>query len=73
MSNKIFPKFEKHNDVHCVHCDEHIGKAEKPLFYGFPRGAYGMWCNICKLRSYYDTEDVSIKFDAKGDPLCIRP
>ena len=68
MQNNIFPKFDTHAAVDCFHCDAPIGH-EKPLFYGFPRGAYGMWCNTCKLRTYYDTADTSIKFDAKGDPL----
>ena len=68
MQNNQYPQYEKHSSVNCFHCNESIGH-EKPLFYGFPRGAYGMWCDICKLRSYYDTTDKSVKFDAKGDPL----
>ena len=68
MQNNVFPKYEKHVHVDCFHCAAPIGH-EKPLFYGFPAGAYGLWCNTCKLRTYYDTTDVSIRFDAKGDPL----
>jgi hypothetical protein len=68
MQNNIFPKFDTHAAVDCFHCDAPIGH-EKPINYGFARGAYGMWCNTCKLRTYYDTPDTSIKFDKKGDPL----
>jgi hypothetical protein len=68
MQNNIYPKFDAHAAAHCFHCNAPIGH-KKPLFYGFPRGAYGMWCDICKLRTYYDTADTSIKFDAKGDPM----
>ena len=80
MEQTIFPKFNTHLETHCFHCETPIGQTEKPLFYGFPRGAYGMWCGICKMRTYYDTDDKSIKFDKKGDPLkptcscgCITP
>ena len=79
MQNDTYPKFDTHSAAYCFHCAAHIGH-EKPLFYGFPAGAYGMWCDTCKLRTYYDTGDTSIKFDAKGDPLtpscscgCIVP
>ena len=68
MQNKVFPKFDTHAAAHCFHCGQSIGH-EKPLFYGFPAGAYGIWCDTCKLRTYYDTPDKSVKFDAKGDPL----
>lgn len=68
MQKGIYPKYEKHAAVDCFHCAAPIGH-EKPLFYGFPAGAYGLWCDNCKLRTYYDTTDVSIRFDAKGDPL----
>lgn len=68
MQNGHFPNYETHATVHCFHCETPIGH-EKPLFYGFARGAYGMWCDTCKLRTYYDTVDQSIRFDAKGDPL----
>ena len=68
MQNGIYPKYDLHKAVHCFHCNAAIGH-EKPLFYGFPAGAYGLWCDTCKLRTYYDTTDVSIRFDAKGDPL----
>jgi len=70
MQNNIFPQFDTHAAVDCFHCDAPIGH-EKPINYGFPRGAYGMWCNTCKLRTYYDTPDTSIKFDAKGDSLPV--
>jgi hypothetical protein len=80
MQQKTFPKFEAHNSVSCFHCDATIGQTEKPLFYGFPNGAYGMWCKACNWRTYYDTADKSIKFDKKGDPLtptcscgCVTP
>ena len=66
---KTFPKFEAHAAARCFHCDAAIGQAGKPLFYGFPRGAYGLWCQACKWRTYYDTPDTSVKFDKKGDPL----
>lgn len=68
MQKGIYPRYEKHTAVNCFHCDASIGH-EKPLFYGFANGAYGLWCDGCKLRTYYDTTDASIKFDAKGDPL----
>ena len=68
MQNDIYPQFDTHTVVDCFHCDAPIGH-EKPLFYGFARGAYGMWCEKCKLRTYYDTGDKSVKFDKKGDPL----
>ncbi len=69
MQQKTFPKFEAHAATRCFHCDVAIGQTEKPLFYGFSAGAYGMWCDACKWRTYYDTADTSVKFDAKGDPL----
>ena len=69
MQQKTFPKFESHASVCCFHCHAPIGKTEKPLFYGFPAGAYGLWCEACKWRTYYDTEDKTVKFDKKGDPL----
>lgn len=79
MQNNVFPKYEKHLHVNCFHCAAPIGH-EKPLFYGFARGAYGLWCDTCKFRTYYDTADASIRFDPKGDPLpavcdcgCIVP
>jgi hypothetical protein len=69
MQQKTFPKFEAHAAARCFHCDAAIGQTGRPLFYGFPAGAYGMWCDACKWRTYYDTTDASIKFDKKGDPL----
>lgn len=69
MQNNIYPKFDTHSDAHCFHCDAHIGQTEKPINYGFFRGKYGMWCDSCKLRTYYDTDDKSIKFNHMGDPL----
>jgi hypothetical protein len=79
MQNGIFPKFDTHKAVHCFHCNDHIGNPaiagyEYPINYGFPRGAFGVWCDRCKLRTYYDTPDKSIKFDKKGDriePACL--
>ena len=80
MQQKTFPKFDNHKIVKCFHCEAAIGEFNKPLFYGFPRGAYGMWCEACKWRTFYDTNDVSVKFDKKGDPLtptcscgCVTP
>jgi hypothetical protein len=55
MQQKTYPQFDAHAHVRC--------------FYGFPAGAFGMWCEACKWRTFYDTGDTSIKFDAKGDPL----
>ncbi len=69
MQQKTFPKFEAHAAARCFHCDAAIGQTGKPLFYGFPAGAYGMWCDACHWRTYYDTDDTSVKFDKKGDPL----
>lgn len=69
MLQVIFPHYASHSDAHCFDCSKPIGKTEKPLFYGFPRGAYGIYCADCRMRTYYDTDDKSIKFDAKGDPL----
>jgi len=68
MQNNTYPKFDTHAAATCFHCAAPIGH-EKPLFYGFPAGAYGIWCDTCKLRTYYDTPDKSVKFDVKGDPL----
>jgi len=65
---KHYANFDTHAAAECFHCADPIGHG-KPLFYGFPAGAYGMWCDTCKLRTYYDTADKSIKFDTKGDPL----
>jgi hypothetical protein len=69
IEQKAFPKFDKHVNATCFHCAAFIGKQDKPLFYGFPRGAYGMWCHACNWRTYYDTPDATVKFDAKGDPI----
>lgn len=69
MQQNTFQNYATHNDVECFDCAKPIGKTEKPLFYGFPRGAYGVYCADCRMRTYYDTNDKSIKFDAKGDPL----
>jgi len=69
MEQKAFPKFDKHVNATCFHCVAPIGIQGRPLFYGFPRGAYGMWCGACAWRTYYDTPDTSIKFDKKGDPI----
>jgi hypothetical protein len=69
MQQKTFPKFDTHAAARCFHCDAAIGQVGKPLFYGFPAGAYGMWCDACHWRTYYDTDDKSVKFDQKGDPL----
>jgi hypothetical protein len=69
MSFKTYPKFNKHSAVTCFDCAAPIGKQGKPLRYGFPRGAYGMWCEACKWRTYYDTTDKSVHFDKKGDPI----
>jgi hypothetical protein len=68
MQNNIYPKFDNHCAVHCFHCAAHIGH-ESPQNYGFPNGQYGMWCEACKLRTYYDTIDKSIKFDHMGYPI----
>jgi hypothetical protein len=79
MQNNIYPKFEKHSSVNCFHCNAHIGH-EIPQNYGFPKGSFGMWCDKCKLRTYYDTDDQSIKFDHMGYVLkptcscgCVTP
>lgn len=79
MQNNVYPKFDNHSDVHCFHCNAHIGH-EVPQNYGFPSGAYGMWCEACKLRTYYDTKDQSVKFDKLGYILkpscacgCVTP
>ena len=72
MQNGKYPIFTRHLDVTCFHCDMPIGidpERMQPIHYGFPRGAYGMWCESCKLRTYYDTDDKTVSFDAKGDPL----
>jgi len=71
---KTFHTFPTHNDVTCFHCNDPIGQPnhpgyEGPLNYGFPKGQFGMWCARCVWRTYYDTPDQSIKFDAKGDRL----
>jgi len=65
---KIFPNFPSHADVTCFECSDPIGHGD-PINYGFPKGAYGMWCNKCVWRTYYDTHDKSIKLDSKGDRL----
>jgi hypothetical protein len=79
MEQKAFPKFEKHSSVECFHCNAHIGH-EIPQNYGFFKGQYGMWCKTCNWRTYYDTEDKSIKFDKQGYQLkptcacgCVTP
>ena len=71
---KLFTKFDTHKLVHCFHCDSHIGEPttkgfEWPINYDFPIGQYGLWCDKCKLRTYYDTDDKSIKFDKIGDRI----
>jgi hypothetical protein len=68
MEQKAFPKFEKHSCVECFCCNAHIGH-EIPQNYGFAKGSFGMWCDRCKFRTYYDTDDQSIKFDRMGYPL----
>ena len=68
MQNNIYPKFNNHSDVNCFHCAAHIGH-ESPINYGFPKGSFGMWCDTCKLRTYYDTDDQSIKFNHMGEPI----
>ena len=68
MQNNIYPKFDNHSGVHCFHCAAHIGH-ESPINYDFPKGRYGMWCKACCLRTYYDTDDKSIKFNHIGDPI----
>ena len=72
MQNNVYPKFEKHSNATCFHCSASIGH-ETPINYGFPKGKYGIWCENCKLRTYYDTDDNTLKFDRKGDvlkPVC---
>ena len=69
MQTKPFPKFKSHLSTICFHCENAIDKKEKPINYGFPYGQFGIWCDLCKLRTYYDTPDQSIKFNAMGDPL----
>lgn len=72
MQNGIFPKFEKHSNATCFHCGASIGH-ESPINYDFPRGQFGIWCDNCKLRTYYDTDDNTLKFDRIGDvlkPVC---
>ena len=69
MQNKPFPTFEKHALATCFECSAPIGVQGKPLFYGFPNGAFALWCSACNWRTYYDTPDKSVKFDAKGDSI----
>lgn len=69
MQNKSYPLFSSHLAALCFHCDAHIGDKGNPINYGFPKGRYGSWCNDCHLRTYYDTDDKSLKFDKKGDVL----
>lgn len=71
-----FPLFTRHIDVTCFHCGVPIGSdnpltlsLNHPIKYGFPKGTYGMWCDTCKLRTYYDTPDGSISFDSKGNVI----
>ena len=66
MTQKEFPTYLTHAAAVCFDCDGHLGA---PINYGFPRGRYGAWCDRCKWRTYYDTPDTSIEFDAKGDPI----
>lgn len=69
---KNFLEYAKHADVKCFDCDASLG-TEKPIFYGFPRGAYGLYCADCRMRTYYDTEDKSLSFNKMGDvvaPTC---
>ena len=63
---KEYPTYATHAAAVCFDCAGQLGA---PINYGFPRGQYGAWCERCKWRTYYDTSDASIQFDAKGDPI----
>jgi hypothetical protein len=69
MNQSVFHTYASHNDVVCFDCSAHIGGKDKPLFYGFPKGAYGVYCADCHMRTYYDTDDKSIAFDRIGNPI----